>query len=345
GMHIAEIAERCAVDVRKLEHILHLLCLRHVFKEGPPQVFANNHLSEALDTGKSIIELQKEPNNKHNRTSGKTAMFEIRAEGSKFSSFLLEGLTNPRMKSSHEPNQTVFQYVMGTEMTFWEYIAQPEMDYMCHRFNIVMKGWDVDPDVTILKALDWCSLNKGAKVVDIGGGVGSAMAPLAREFPHLQIIVQDLPGVIIDATKVWNDQLPNMVKTAQVIFQSSNFFESQPIEDASVFYLRRVLHDWSNKYAKSILQILCKVIMPHSRLVVAEHLLHPACIDPLHDTGEGISGYKYNCAPEPLLPNFGVAHELAYMTDYELFSGQDRTLTAMDDLLQDSGWHITYVRL
>jgi hypothetical protein len=45
-------------------------------------------------------------------------------------------------------------------------------------------------------------------VVDVGGGLGTATAPLVRDFPKLQYVVQDLPGVIEESKQVFIN-IPN----------------------------------------------------------------------------------------------------------------------------------------
>ena len=34
-------------------------------------------------------------------------------------------------------------------------------------------------------ALDWASLPSGSKIVDVGGGIGHVILPIAREYPQL----------------------------------------------------------------------------------------------------------------------------------------------------------------
>ena len=54
----------------------------------------------------------------------------------------------------------------------------------------------------VLKGFDWASLGNGL-VVDVGGCHGLVSQDIAREFPSLTFVVQDLPKVIEDAkTKV-----------------------------------------------------------------------------------------------------------------------------------------------
>jgi hypothetical protein len=57
-------------------------------------------------------------------------------------------------------------------------------------------------------AYDWKALAPGSVVVDVGGGLGTAIAPLARDFPQLQYVVQDLPGVIEEGKQVFIN-IPN----------------------------------------------------------------------------------------------------------------------------------------
>ena len=51
-------------------------------------------------------------------------------------------------------------------------------------------------------AYDWKSLPPASVVVDVGGGVGTSVFPIAANYPKIQLIVRDLPGVVEDAKKV-----------------------------------------------------------------------------------------------------------------------------------------------
>lgn len=50
--------------------------------------------------------------------------------------------------------------------------------------------------------MDWKSLPEGAKVVDVGGGVGTSSLQIARAFPQVKTIVQDFPEVVAQAKTV-----------------------------------------------------------------------------------------------------------------------------------------------
>jgi protein-L-isoaspartate O-methyltransferase len=46
---------------------------------------------------------------------------------------------------------------------------------------------------------DWNGLPRDSVVVDVGGGVGSQTAVLAKAFDHINFVVQDRPTVIEDS--------------------------------------------------------------------------------------------------------------------------------------------------
>jgi 16S rRNA A1518/A1519 N6-dimethyltransferase RsmA/KsgA/DIM1 with predicted DNA glycosylase/AP lyase activity len=53
-----------------------------------------------------------------------------------------------------------------------------------------------------MEGFEWDSLKKGDVVVDVGGGIGLLTCILAKKYPELKYIVQDLPVVIADGVKV-----------------------------------------------------------------------------------------------------------------------------------------------
>lgn len=92
-----------------------------------------------------------------------------------------------------------------------------------------------------------------------------------------------------------------------------NFFDKQPIVNASVFYLRTVLHDWPDAFAADILLRLRDAATPSTSLVIADYILAYACTDTTK------AGSLSNCsnilAPPPLLANLGRANSIVYTVD------------------------------
>ena len=54
----------------------------------------------------------------------------------------------------------------------------------------------------------------------------------------------------------------------RVSFQGHDFFQEQPVKGADVYFLRRVLHDWPDKYAEKILRAVLPAMEAQSRIVV-----------------------------------------------------------------------------
>ncbi|KAJ6555116.1 hypothetical protein DFH09DRAFT_1038072 [Mycena vulgaris] len=72
-LHVREIAARMGVEQAKLAHILRLLATHHLLREAAPDVFAVNHISSLIDTGKPIHEVLANPERKYDETSGVAA--------------------------------------------------------------------------------------------------------------------------------------------------------------------------------------------------------------------------------------------------------------------------------
>lgn len=114
----------------------------------------------------------------------------------------------------------------------------------------------------VLSAFDWSSLEVGDKVVDVGGSHGDTAIVIAQQYPSLHLIVQDLPETISSAPSLPDDLV------TRIDFMPHDFFTRQPVEDASVYILRWVLHNWPDKYAIRILRALCPALAPQSKVLI-----------------------------------------------------------------------------
>lgn len=94
------------------------------------------------------------------------------------------------------------------------------------------------------KAYPWESLPEGSTIVDVGGGVGSAMAAiLPFTSTGTKAIVQDLSQSVIERAKMfWAERDPTAVPEGKVVLQRQDFFQPQPVKGAAVYFVRFVLH-------------------------------------------------------------------------------------------------------
>lgn len=118
-------------------------------------------------------------------------------------------------------------------------------------------------------------LADGSKFVDVGGGMGNFSIALSQAFPHLDFVVQDLPNVIQDAQAQHHEVGdPSAPKLSGITFQSHNFFRPQPVLGAAVYFLRYILHNWSDKYSLEILRHIGNAMQSRSsRLIILDYCM------------------------------------------------------------------------
>lgn len=95
--------------------------------------------------------------------------------------------------------------------------------------------------------------------------------------------------------------------------QEHDFFTPQPIQDASVFFLRFITHDWPQKEAKQILKHLSEAARPSTKLILVDNVVPYAC--PTDQLFPDIKGSNMPKAPYPLLANLGLAGEFPTRMD------------------------------
>ncbi|KAI4190536.1 MAG: hypothetical protein LQ348_003646 [Seirophora lacunosa] len=169
---------------------------------------------------------------------------------------------------SEEPEHTGFTLANNTSKPMFEVFEEkPER---LSRFKDAMTFLHTSPGLQksyVLNGFDWASLGNGL-IVDVGGSHGLVSQEIAREFPSLSFVVQDLPNVIEDAkTKVPADL------AGRVTFMAHDMFSEQPVTDADVYYFRWILHSWSDKYCIKILRSLIPALKAGARIMFSERCL------------------------------------------------------------------------
>lgn len=104
-----------------------------------------------------------------------------------------------------------------------------------------------------------------AVVVDVGGSHGMIAIEIARAYPNLQLVVQDLDEAIVTDAQA---KKPADV-TDRVRFMMHDFLTPQPV-GAAVYFFRTIFHDWPDKYCIEILRKLTPALTPGSKIVINE---------------------------------------------------------------------------
>ena len=171
---------------------------------------------------------------------------------------------------SGEPTETAFALANEPGVGMFEHLAKhPER---AKRFGSAMKwfstfeSWDLKH---LVNGYSWDLIDRpGAVIVDVGGGQGAVSKALARATRDTKFIVQDLEDTIGHG----RESLPEDLKD-KVDFMQHDFFTEQPVKGAAVYFLRWILHDWSDKYAVLILKALVPAMTDGSKVVLFEWLL------------------------------------------------------------------------
>ncbi|GFF52160.1 beta-lactamase-like protein 2 [Aspergillus udagawae] len=292
----------------------------------------------------------------------------VNSEGFTASDRLPHTLLDPDTGPSYDVAKTAWQNAVCTKKTRWEWIeervapekllesgghypgipslvlglppreddglvARPELDIM----GLSMVGGGRVFGTAHVYDFPWASLGD-ALVVDVGGGVGGFPLQLSKVYPKLQFIVQDRGPVVKQGLeKVWPRENLEALQNRRVQFVEHSIFNKNPTEGADIYFLRYVLHDWSDDYCVRILSAIRSSMAAHSRLLICDQVMNTTIGDP-----------DLESAPSPLPANYGYHTRFSHSRDITMMScinGIERTPAEFKALLQAAGlklkkiWH------
>ncbi|GAP85342.2 putative sterigmatocystin 8-O-methyltransferase [Rosellinia necatrix] len=176
---------------------------------------------------------------------------------------------------SQEPNESGFSLANNTSDSIYNVISSDPR--RAQRFANYMKAnaSSYDYDAThVIANYDWESLGT-ATVVDVGGSQGHVAMQLATRFRNLSIVVQDIESVVADAETRVPDELKGRVR-----FEAHDFFQPQATA-ADVFFLRLILHNWTDKYSVLILRALIPALRHGARVIIVDVCMKERGVLPL----------------------------------------------------------------
>ncbi|KAK7467339.1 hypothetical protein VKT23_004396 [Stygiomarasmius scandens] len=312
GVPATELATKSGLDAGKLTRILRLLATKHCFREVKPGVFANNRISMKLlssDPVSSIVSLLTDE------------------------SLLASAHLNETMTTT-DPKDNGIPFQRATGYPFFDYYKTPQGLAKGQRFPRAMVGWgNVTGKGFMTTVYPWTSQSKNATVCDVAGGNGHVTMGLIKVHSHLKVVLQDQPQVLEQAREFWNKEHPDAVTNQRVQFVPFDFFKDAAVEGCDFYYIRSILRDWPDAESITILSNVRKAMKPSSRLIIHDTVLRDATRDSKSDT-------DFTLAPEPLLPNWGLARVRTYeldMTMMNLLGSQARTLPEFIELCKKCG--------
>src|SRR5207244_9504153 len=106
------------------------------------------------------------------------------------------------------------------------------------------------------------------KLVDVGGATGHLAIAACERYPDLRAVVFDLPRVIEAARQ----QVNRSTAASRVELMAGGFFK-EPLPEADLFAVGRILHDWSEEQVRALLAKIYARLPEGGGLLIAEKLL------------------------------------------------------------------------
>ncbi|RDW91674.1 O-methyltransferas-like protein [Coleophoma crateriformis] len=248
-----DLAALVGIDESAIARALRLTVMQGIGEETEPNTFAHN--------AKSRIFLR----------SGAVDFFRINVEQMQAFIKLPEYFRTHTHDDLFDLKKSPFAYSLGLEgLSYYEAIS-----YDPERFNMFnMTMTQMEKDVPILGMFPFASMKEQVEsnkdrpfVVDIGGGRGHVLVAIQEEAPAGfggRLILQDRADVIDSLLPV---DIPNIEKMPY------DFFTPQPIKDARIYILRRILHDFYEPVCVQILKNIASAMGPTSRLLIGEMIM------------------------------------------------------------------------
>lgn len=199
----------------------------------------------------------------------------------------------------------------GKGTSFEREFARPYWDYLkndpdfAHVFSEAMSSYSANEAPAIRKALG-NELLGSSVLCDVGGSYGALLDEILRDWPDAQGIVLDLPEVVAAAPC----SKGTTERAGRIEFIGGDMFKNVPIAD--VYFLKHILHDWSDAACVNVLSVVRRSAKLTSRLFLCEFI-----------------------APGPHEPHFAKLFDLHMMATTE---SKQRTFNEIKALLAQAGW-------
>jgi hypothetical protein len=135
-------------------------------------------------------------------------------------------------------------------------------------FDRAMTGHSVTQSQLVLEALQDYDFSSIRTICDVGGGHGHLTCALLKAHPHLSGMVLDLSEAFNDPNHLWATELALEDRCTYV---GGDMFREVPPADA--YFLKMILHDWSDQECVEILVNLSRAVSCKARVLIVEHIV------------------------------------------------------------------------
>ncbi len=217
---VAELARRTSTNEDALFRILRLLAMVGIFTETEPRHFSLTPPAELLRSD-------------HPQSMRDTVIWLADPFHYQIAAELLHSVRTGQPTVEHVTGKPTFEYFASNRVEF-------------DRFHLAMTNLSGIAVGAALEAYDFSSFNT---IVDVGGGHGFAICSILQKYPRMQGVLFDLEDIVPGADKrIREFGLQERCRTA-----FGDFFEAVP-EGGDVYFMKSVLHDWTDDQARTILR-------------------------------------------------------------------------------------------
>lgn len=233
---VDDLAAATQSDADALYRVMRLLASEGVFREVSPRHFELTEVGAVL---------------RSDRPSPRDFIRMINSEAY---------LAFEQLLYSVRTGKPAFDKVFGSPRFVW-LSEHPEQATL---FQSAMVALSQGSNEAVADAYDFSQFTH---VVDVGGGHGQLLSAILSRNPHLSGVLFDLPSGVEAARQGAGGDLP------RTEFVAGDFFESVPGGD--VYVIKKVIHDWDDARATTILRNCRQAMRPNGKVLVAETLVPP----------------------------------------------------------------------
>jgi acetylserotonin N-methyltransferase len=157
-----------------------------------------------------------------------------------------------------------WKQVFGLEGPLFANFFKTEQDK--REFLLGMHGFGQISSPEVAAAFD---LSGYRRLVDLGGATGHLAVAACRRYPHLCATVFDLPA----AAPLAREMIAAEADVAPRIEVLEGDFFTDPLPQADLFAVGRILHDWGEEKIHRLLAVIFQALPSGGALLVAEKLL------------------------------------------------------------------------
>ncbi|CAG8786001.1 22614_t:CDS:2, partial [Dentiscutata erythropus] len=307
-MNISEISKITGTDEDKLNRLLRVATSKGIFRVLGDGVYANNN--------QSLVLSKNHPNTYYNNI---LTMEEI-SSASEYLAFDL------KLQTDNKKEQMTAFAKAHNGIEFYDWLSLPNNKERLEIFNKGLVEHDSVSGRGLYQDYNW-SQYSNTKFVDFAGGTGGFLSQLLTSYPTMKGVLYELPSVIEMSEQSWSINHKQLLNRIQ--FVRGDFFMNPP-PPADIYFLRSILHNWSDEQAIKILKTVRSAIPltnDNSSFHETTSYYNPKLL------------IAETVISEPTLP-------LIYQLDLImmcLFNGKERTKLEMEKLLEKSGWKFTKI--